>query len=134
MKYTKYAILITLIVTLISCSMLLEQTGPVPVEITADSFIITWRSEKANISDLPSSLKSFRLYYRRLGTEKWHFIRTTKKCKLKAFIAVSELNGYGSYEFGVQQIYNNEKVSEIHKSTDFNSIPIGGWYLILSPY
>lgn len=126
-------ILISVSINFNGCSFFFKSVGPLPIEIKSESFILAWEAEKVLIPDIPTAIKEFNIYYRKLNSEKWKLLKTVSKDSLQTTVSIFELSGYGDYEFGVQQVYNNEASSIIHKSTDFSAKPRGGWYLVVSP-
>lgn len=114
-----------------NCNILVKSIGPVPIVVNKDSFLLVWNAEQSGIPDLPSSITGFELYYRGFGSSEWNQLRSIHRYNLRAFISVSDLDGYGSYEIGIRQVYKNGRTSDMHKSTDFNAKPTGGWYLVI---
>jgi hypothetical protein len=128
-----YIFTITIVLMICSgCSFLLQSSGPVPITVSSNYFLISWDAEEEILSELPSSTSYFNLYYRKLFAKDWIFLKSTYGNKNIVTVNVSELRGNDSYEFGIEQVYKNGRTSEIHGSTDFTAKPAGGWYLIVS--
>jgi len=127
-------ILFTVLVLLTGsgCSFFLQDSGPVPITVSTSSFFIAWDADGESLIDLPSSTDYFKLYYRELFAKDWIFLKSTMGNRSMVTVTVAELEGNGNYEFGIEQVYNNGRSSEIHGSTDFSAKPAGGWYLIVS--
>jgi len=129
-----YILLITLIISVYSgCSFFLQNSEPIPITVSTSSFLIAWDAEEESLNNLPSSTSHFNLYYRELFAKDWILLKSTEEDNEKMItVNVSELEGSGNYEFGIEQVYRNGRTSEIHGSTDFTAKPAGGWYLIVS--
>ena len=129
-----FILLITLIISVYSgCSFFLKDSGPVPITVYTASFLIAWDAEEESLNNLPSSTSHFNLFYRELFAKDWILLKSTEEENEKMItVNVSELEGIGNYEFGIEQVYRNGRTSEIHGSTDFTAKPAGGWYLIVS--
>lgn len=131
-KYKIILFSLTLVLMINSgCSFFLQNSGPMPITVSMSSFLIAWDAEDESLGDLPSSTSYYNLYYRELFSKDWILLKSTMGNRTMVTVTVSELDGNGNYEFGIEQVYRNGRTSEIHGSTDFSAKPAGGWYLIV---
>lgn len=132
------ALLVTLTVFIVNsavltgCRNMLQQTGPLPIVVTRDFFLIAWDANEPSRPELPSSVSHFNIYYRELFSKRWILLDSTEGTSRRSTtISAGELVGNGRFEIGVQQAFCNGRTSEIHGSTDFSAKPAGGWYVLL---
>ncbi|WP_319562183.1 hypothetical protein [Marispirochaeta sp.] len=132
----RYSLIVLTLALWTGCKLpldfLADDSGPAPIYISRDSFMLAWEAEEPLIAELPSSVHHFNIYYRKLHEKKWRPLKSTGVFKVCSTISVMEMDGYGSYEIGIAEVLNNGTVREIHKSTDFTAKPAGGWYLIIT--
>lgn len=92
-------------------------------EIDSDSVILTW--------DLPDVLEQdsilYKIQFRKVEDDIWKtLIEKDRACSATVYF---DSIGEGKFEFAVRCITLNGDSSQYHKSSDFNALPNGGWYL-----
>lgn len=116
-------------VSLSGCRWLLSNFGPVPVVVAADFFVLAWDSDDPQPADQSSSVDHYNVYYRSIGAVDWVPLHATEDETPETIIRSSALD-FGSYEFAVEEVYNDGRTSELHSSSDFAAWPPGGWYVV----
>lgn len=111
------------------CRWLLQEAGPVPIVVRSESVGLSWDPRDQTVPDLSSSVDHYRVYYRPYGTAQWVFLNATSGTETSTSITRGALD-FGTYEFGVREVYRNGSHSAIHGSSDFTAWPPGGWYLV----
>ena len=120
---------VLLVLLLSGCRWLLSNTGPVPIVVASDSIVLSWDSDNSQLAGQPSAVDYYNVYYRPYGTLEWRLLHATASNRSSTTIWSGELD-FGSYEFGVQEVYRDSRTSAIHGSSDFSSWPPGGWYVV----
>ena len=102
--------------------------GPLPYQYNKDALILAWDAEQTGIEGTLSATSHFDVYYRPYGKPVWIFIKSTPDFRNSISIMHDEV-GDGDFEFAVQAVYNSERTSDMHGSSDFSAWPAGGWYI-----
>lgn len=121
-----FFLLVLWVIPLSGCSALLGFGSALAITHVEDTLQLAWDAEQGGIAGTPSATASFNVYYRRLGTLTWIFLQATGNSIPAA--TISRI-GYGKYEFAVETVSNDGKISAKHTSMDYSAWPAGGWYL-----
>jgi hypothetical protein len=125
--------LVLFALTLDGCLFFTGDTGPIEIGVSGPEFYLGWDAASiSQMSDTPSTVQSYVVYYRSFGTHDWFRLGTTQGPVSFFTIRSSDL-AYGTYEFAVQSVLNDGRTSKLHLSSDFNACPAGGWYITWVP-
>ena len=122
------------LLALFSCKFPLSSftNEPIRISVIQDKFIIEWELSDSQIPDMSSSIDYYNVYFRNTYDPQWFFLSSTKGNETRIEAHILDFNGYGEYIIAVEGIRVDGQSSGITKSTDFNSVPSGGWYLVIN--
>lgn len=120
--------------TLGSCRQLFgSDTGPLEVAASGAEVTLAWDpASTSQISETPSAVNHYKIYYRAYGSQGWASLGATDGPVTRYTISQDDLD-YGQWEFAVQSVRNDGRQSQMHSSSDFDAWPTGGWYLNWQP-
>ena len=105
--------------------------GPLGIPVLSESFIVEWDYPEDQIGTLPSSIDHFNVYYRYLDEDEWFYLASTTGPETRVTTWLSHFRGSGDYLISVEGIKNNGNATDLITSIDFDSQPLGGWYIII---
>lgn len=118
-----------LIPLLLSCT-----SSPVGTESTPDKNNMTYVIESDSVTiawdappDTGSSISGYELYARNVTQTQWDLLEENI-AGTQTVIKQARL-GTGTFELAVKSVSDKGEISDYHKSTDVDAIPIGGWIL-----
>ena len=125
----------------IFCSLLFFSTGcswfdwiefkpAVSLQIvhTSAQLTLAWDPPVTDIPRSPSEVGSYRIYCRDRGTLYWRYLGEVEADLHPQHTISHDTLGDGLYEFAVQAVTIEGRVSPLHTSLDSSADPISGWY------
>ena len=96
------------------------------VEILGEQFTLAW--------DPPpnSPVTAYRVYCRQRGVYTWTMLAEVEAVPAPKYIVTPAALNYGTYEFAVSSVHE-EQESGLHGSMDDDASPPTGWFLVWSP-
>ncbi|MFW5835876.1 MAG: fibronectin type III domain-containing protein [bacterium] len=106
-----------------------SNTGPIPITVDATSLTLAWETDVITLPGEESPVAYYDVYYREYGRAEWRRFASTAGPRTMITFTSSEVP-YGEYEFAVAEVYRDDEESGLHKSSDWDAWPTGGWYVV----
>ena len=132
-KKTWLYFIISFLILLSGCKFAVSSfsTEPIGITIIESQFIIEWDSNESQIPDLPSSIDHYNVFFRKRDSYQWNFLSSTQGDETRITAHLYDFDGYGEYIVAVEGIRMDGHTTGMATSTDFDSSPSGGWYIIM---
>ncbi len=109
------------------CSLALP--GAAPIVVHANELTIAWDPPRFVLPGV-LAIRSYQLFYRIHGTLSWTEVAEVPASDSPKYTLSHAQLGDGSFDVAVKAVNELGQTSSIHSSTDGNTFPAGGWYVI----
>jgi hypothetical protein len=107
-----------------------HSSEPLPITIDAATITLKWDEPSYNAIDIIYPIESYELYYRMRGDLFWFNIGEIPAGNTLEYNLQHKNFGNGMFEFAVRAKNAKGVYSPLHVSTDIETEPSGGWYII----